>query len=215
MNIRRPAMTPWTPFHYRGEYAFDVPRTKKHWPQLHAGDLEPLPKDDKVLTAWALFHGGEFQKAAELGLQSGPQGATVANKATCIYASYLEPKEKNRQSLFQQVAERAAAQAAAEPVNANAHCAYALGRHSQGISAKALARLGGKVKSALEKAIALQPLHADAHVALGAFHAEVIDKVGALIANMTYGAKKETSLNLLMGAAEFQSPSPLNTPTPW
>jgi hypothetical protein len=31
---------------------------------------------------------------------------------------------------------------------------------------------------------------------LGAFHAEVIDKVGALIANMTYGAKKETSLNL-------------------
>jgi tetratricopeptide (TPR) repeat protein len=48
----------------------------------------------------------------------------------------------------------------------------------------------------LEKTIALQPHHADAHVALGAFHAEVIDKVGALIANMTYGAKKETSLNL-------------------
>jgi tetratricopeptide (TPR) repeat protein len=193
-------MTPWTPFHYRGEYAFDVPRTKKHWPQLHAGDLEPLPQDDKVLTAWALFHGGEFQKAAELGLQSGPQGATVANKATCIYANYLEPKEKNRQSLFQQVAERAAAQAAAEPVNANAFYwqAYALGRYSQGISvAKALAQgLGGKVKSALEKTIALQPKHADAHVALGAFHAEVIDKVGALIANMTYGAKKETSLNL-------------------
>jgi tetratricopeptide (TPR) repeat protein len=63
--------------------------------------------------------------------------------------------------------------------------------------AKALALgVGGKVKTALEKTIALQPHHADAHVALGAFHAEVIDKVGALIANMTYGAKKETSLNL-------------------
>jgi len=56
--------------------------------------------------------------------------------------------------------------------------------------------VGGKVKSALESAIRLQPGHADAHVALGAFHAEVIDKVGTLIGNMTYGAKKETSLNL-------------------
>lgn len=193
-------MTPWAPFHYRGEYAFDARRTKKQWTQLHTGDLEPLPQDDKVLMAWALFHGGEFQKAAELGLQSGSLGTTVANKATCIYANYLEPKEKYRQLLFLQVADRAAAQMAAEPNNANAFYwqAYALGRYSQGISvAKALAQgVGGKVKSALEKAIALQPLHADAHVALGAFHAEVIDKVGALIANMTYGAKKETSLNL-------------------
>lgn len=193
-------MTPWTPFHYKDEYAFDTRRLKKYWVQLHAGDLEPLPEDDKVLSAWALFHGGEFQKAAEVGLQAGPQGTTVANKATCIYANYLEPKEKNRQQLFMQVADRAAAQAAAEPGNANAFYwqAYALGRYSQGISvAKALAQgLGGRVKSALEKTIALQPQHADAHIALGAFHAEVIDKVGALIANMTYGAKKETSLNL-------------------
>jgi len=193
-------MTPWTPFHYKGEYAFDTQRVKKYWAQLHAGDLEPLPEDDTVLNAWALFHGGEFQKAAEVGLQAGQQGTTVANKATCIYANYLEPKEKSRQQLFIQVAERATAQATAEPGNANAFYwqAYALGRYSQGISvAKALAQgLGGRVKSALEKTIALQPQHADAHVALGAFHAEVIDKVGALIANMTYGAKKETSLNL-------------------
>lgn len=193
-------MTPWTPFHYQGEYPFDAATVRRHWRQLHAGDLEPLPHDEQVLAAWALFHGGEFQKAAELGLKAGPPGTTVANKATCIYANYLEPKEKSRQSLFQQVAERASAQAAAEPGNANAHYwqAYALGRYSQGISvAKALAQgLGGRVKSALEKTIALQPDHADAHITLGAFHAEVIDKVGALIANMTYGAKKETCLNL-------------------
>ena len=57
--------------------------------------------------------------------------------------------------------------------------------------------IGGRIKTALEAAIRLQPLHADAHIALGAFHAEVIDKVGALIGNMTYGAKKDTSLKLL------------------
>nr|WP_315488444.1 hypothetical protein [uncultured Rhodoferax sp.] len=197
-------MAPWTAFSHIGEYPFDAARVKKQWRQLHAGDLEPLPKDNAVLHAWTLFHQGDFEGAAEAGLQAGPAGTNVANKATSIYAHYLEPREKNRQRLFLQVAERAAALAAAEPDNANAYYwqAYALGRYSQGISvAKALAQgVGGKIKSALESAIRLQPSHADAHVALAAFHAEVIDKVGPLIANMTYGAKKETSLNLFAQA---------------
>ena len=51
--------------------------------------------------------------------------------------------------------------------------------------------------------IKLQPRHADAHIALGAFHAEVIDKVGALIGNMTYGAKKDTGLQLLQEALKL------------
>ena len=197
-------MAPWTAFSHIGEYPFDAARVKKQWRQLHAGDLEPLPKDNAVLHAWTLFHQGDFEGAAEAGLQAGPAGTNVANKATSVYAHYLEPREKNRQRLFLQVAERAAALAAAEPDNANAYYwqAYALGRYSQGISvAKALAQgVGGKIKSALESAIRLQPSHADAHVALAAFHAEVIDKVGPLIANMTYGAKKETSLNLFAQA---------------
>jgi len=106
-----------------------------------------------------------------------------------------------------QVAERAEAQAAAEPDNANAWYwhAYALGRYSQGISvAKALAQgLGGKVKESLEKAIALSPKHADARIALGAFHAEVIDKVGSLIGGMTYGAKKDTGIKLFQEALKL------------
>jgi tetratricopeptide (TPR) repeat protein len=61
--------------------------------------------------------------------------------------------------------------------------------------AKALAQgLGGKFRNALEKAMTLSPQHADAHIAMGTFHAEVIDKVGALIGAMTYGAKKEQGL---------------------
>lgn len=200
-------MATWTAFCCSDEYPFDTHSVKKYWHQLHAGDQEPLPKDDRVLEAWALFHRGEFQQAADLGMLTGRVGSTVANKATCVYANYLEPKEKSRLRLFQDVAERAAALISAEPDNANAFFwqAYALGRYSQGISvAKALAQgLGGRVKSALEKTIELQPLHADAHVALGAFHAEVIDKVGALIGNMTYGAKKETCLHLFARALDL------------
>jgi hypothetical protein len=98
----------------------------------------------------------------------------------------------------------------AEPLpNAYYWQAYALGRYSQGISvAKALAQgLGEKVKDALEKTIELQPKHADAHIALGTFHAEVIDKVGSLIGSMTYGAKKDASFNFFAEALKINANS--------
>ena len=198
-------MAKWTAFPYdAADYTYDAATLKKKWARLHAGDAEPLPKDDKVLAAWALFHAGEFHKATEAGLKAGGAGITVANKAQTIYANYLEKSEKTKFALFLEVASRAEAQAAEDPKNANAHyqIAYALGRYSQGISvAKALAQgLGSTVKSTLEVAIRLQPNHADAHIALGAFHAEVIDKVGALIGNMTYGVKKDASLGLFQRA---------------
>ena len=200
-------MAKWTIFPYTGDYEFDVVSLKKNWARLHTGDCEPLPKDAAVLQAWALFHNGEFQQAAEVGIKAGGDGITVANKATSIYANYLEKKEKTKLELFMEVAGRAEAQQAADPKNPNAWYwqAYALGRYSQGISvAKALAQgLGGKVKQSLEQTIKLCPKHADAHIALAAFHAEVIDKVGSLIGGMTYGAKKDTGLALFREALKL------------
>lgn len=200
-------MAKWTAFPYdNGAYTYDAAALKKQWARLHAGDAEPLPKDDKVLAAWALFHAGEFQKAYDAGIKAGGAGITVANKAQAIYANYLEKSEKTKLAMFQEVAERAEAQAAEDPKNANAHywMAYALGRYSQGISvAKALAQgLGGKVKTALETTIKLAPKHADAHIALGAFHAEVIDKVGKLLGK-TQGADTSTGLKMYQQALKL------------
>jgi hypothetical protein len=208
-------MTLWTPFPHIGDYKYDVARVKQNWARLHAGDAEPLPTHAQLLEAWALFHSGEFQKSAELGLALGSMGMTVANKATCIYANYLEAKESTKLALFMEVALRAEKQAKDAAIsteslpNAYYWQAYALGRYSQGISvAKALAQgLGGKVKEALEKTIRLQPKHADAHVALGTFHAEVIDKVGSLIASMTYGAKKDASFTFFQEALRLNTNS--------
>lgn len=200
-------MAKWTAFpHDAAPYTFNAAALKKNWARLHAGDAEPLPKDEKVLDAWGLFHAGEFQKATEAGLKLGDAGITVANKAQCIYANYLEANEKTKLALFLEVSQRAEALAAAEPKNANAHyfMAYALGRYSQGISiTKALAQgLGGKVKGALETTIKLQPKHADAHIALGAFHAEVIDKVGKLLGR-TQGADAATGLRMFQQALQL------------
>ena len=197
----------WTPFPYTNDHSFDAAKLRREWAHLHAGDCEPLPDSTEVLGAWLLFHRGDFHRAVEAGLAAGPAGITVANKAACVHANYLEPREKLRLERFMEAAERAQAQAAAEPDNPNAWYlqAYALGRYSQGISvAKALAQgIGTRVKSALERSIALQPSHADAHIALASFHAEVIDKVGSLIGGMTYGASKERGLALYRKALEL------------
>ncbi len=199
-------MADWTPFPYPDAYAFDATSTAKSWGRLHRGDSEPLPTDTALLQAWALFHNGDFQQAVDAGLVLGDAGLTVANKATSIYATYLEPHEETRLALFQTVAARAERQIQANPCNANAWYwhAYALGRYSQCISvAKALAQgLGSKVKDSLEHVIQLQPQHVAAHITLGAFHAEVIDKVGALIGNMTYGVRKDVGLTLLQDAVQ-------------
>jgi hypothetical protein len=194
-----------------GEFAFDGASVKKNWARLHQGDCEPLPEEAEVLQAWVLFHNGEFQAAAQAGMKAGDQGITVANKATSIYANYLEARESKRLALFMEVASRAEAQQEVDPHNANAWYwqAYALGRYSQSISvSQALAQgVACKAKLALKQAIKLSPRHADAHIALATFHAEVIDKVGALIAGMTYGAKKDTSLSLYQAGLELHPDS--------
>ncbi len=193
-------MASWTPFPYDNEpFRYTAASLKRKWPRLHAGDAEPWPPDAAVVQAWRLFHAGEFQAAFEAGLAAGPAGVCVANKSQALYANYLEPREKAKLEMFLDVAQRAESQQAATPTNPNAFYwqAYALGRYGQGISiAKALAQgLGSKVKTALEATIALAPRHADAHIALGAFHSEVIAKVGKLLGR-TQGADCATGLQM-------------------
>jgi tetratricopeptide (TPR) repeat protein len=194
----KPAVTvpKWTAFpHASKEFAYAGDALKKNWDKLHQGDQEPFPKDAGAQEAWRLFHQGRFAEAVAQGLEAGGAGITAANKAQAIYANGVEAKDAAKVALFEEVMQRAEAQAKAEPKNANAHYlyAYAAGRYSQRISvAKALAQgYGGKIRNALEAALKLSPKHAEAHIAMGAYHAEIIDKVGALVGGLTYGAKKE------------------------
>lgn len=193
-------MARWTAFpHPDKAYVRDDAALKKHWARLHRGDAEPQPKDKAVLEAWRAYHAGDFGKAVETGLAAGLAGYNAANKAACIYANYLEKSDKRKLEIYQEVAARCEELQAAEPKNANAFYlhAYALGRYGQGISVtKALAQgLGGKVRDSLETTLKLQARHADAHIALGAFHAEVIDKVGKLLGR-TQGADAATGLKM-------------------
>lgn len=197
-------MDTWTPFPWTVTPRFDSALLQHQWGRLHTGDAEPWPERADVLEAWIQFHNGEFQRAAHSGMTLGDAGLNVANKATCIYANYLEPREHARQQLLQEAAARAEAFQKRDPENAGAWYwqAYALARYSQCISvAKALTQgLGWKIRHALETTIVLAPRHADAHLALAGYHAEVIDKVGALVGGMTHGASKDAGLALYQKA---------------
>lgn len=202
----------WAKFPHADKKFHYTPATlKKAWDRLHRGDAEPFPKSDDLIAAWIAFHAGDFQSAAELGSKAGAEGVNVANKSQAIYANYLETSEKRKLELFEEVAARSERLQKEQPKNANAYYwqAYSLGRYAQGISiAKALAQgIGGKVKAALETTIKLSPKHADAHTALGAYHAEVIDKVGAMIGGLTYGAKKDAALKNFQTALKLNPDS--------
>jgi hypothetical protein len=127
----------WTPFPYPDPaYRYTPESLKAAWPALHSGDLEPFPGNPALLQAWIAFHAGEFERAARLGLDVGVNGYSVAHKAICIYAQYLEPNEKKRIATFECVAERCERQQREQPDNPAGYYwhAYALGYYALGIS---------------------------------------------------------------------------------
>ncbi|GHE34359.1 hypothetical protein ACFOED_02800 [Vulcaniibacterium thermophilum] len=232
------AKTAWAPFPHDAA-AFDYPgeALRKAWPKLHAGDAEPFPDARRAAAllkqagkaapkgadadtvaqslqdAWRAFHRGDFRTAFELGEKLGPLGASVAVKALGIHATHLVEDEAERLKRFQRAAGLAEAAIEVLPEEANSHYryAFALGRYSQGLSiVKALKDgIAGKVRKALDAALELAPKHAEAHLAMAVYHAEVIDKVGAMIGGLTYGAKAAEAEKHVATALKLTPDSPI------
>lgn len=168
---------------------------EQHWHRLHAGNLEPFPADPAVQQSWRAYHEGRFEEAVQLGEAHGGLALVPAAFAATIYAQYLEADEELKVAIFEramQIAERATE---ACPDNANAFYMHAVaqGRYSQFISmVEALARgFAPKIRAAAERCLELQPDHAEGHVTLAGWHAEIVDKVGGMLAGLSFGAKKD------------------------
>lgn len=231
------ATSAWAAFpHDAKGYAYAGDALKKAWPKLHAGDCEPFPDakraaallkaagkaapklDAEALAealqeAWRAFHRGDFKAAHDAGVALGPIGASVAVKAMGIHATYLVDDEGERLKRYEQAATLAEAAVKALPDEANSHYrhAFALGRYSQGLSiAKALKMgIAGKVRAALEATLELAPKHAEAHTALALYHAEIINKIGAMIGGLTYGAKAAEAEKHIREAVKLTPASPI------
>ncbi|MBW8807622.1 hypothetical protein IEQ11_10110 [Lysobacter capsici] len=232
------AKTAWAAFpHDAKGYAYAGDALKKAWPKLHAGDAEPYPDAKRAAAlikaagkaapkgldadalatalqdAWRAFHRGDFKAAFDAGQALGPAGASVAVKALGIHATYLVDDEAEQLKRYEQAAKLAEAAVAALPDEANSHYrhAFALGRYSQGISiAKALkAGIAGKVRSALDTTLELEPKHAEAHTAMALYHAEIINKIGGMIGGLTYGAKAAEAEKHIKNAVKLTPDSPI------
>lgn len=231
------AKASWAAFPYASKaYDYAGDKLEKNWSKLHAGDHEPFPSEARVVNliksnprlakgatagrvaatlqdAWRAFHRGDFEEADALGSGLGVLGANVANKAMGIHAAHLVESEKERLSRFDTVAERAEKASAAFPSEPNAHYlrAFAYGRYSQLLSiAKALAQgLAGKVKESLDATLKLAPSHAEAHLAMALYHAEIVGKVGGMLARLTYGASAATAEEHLKTALKLTPDAPI------
>lgn len=225
----------WAAFpHADKAYDYAGDKLAKSWKVLHAGDQEPFP-DEKHLArllkanpklgkdaaataaalqdAWRAFHKGDFEAAFEQGKSLKALGASVAIKAGGIHATYLVEAEKDKLARYEALAGLAEEAIAALPDEANSHYrrAFAIGRYSQCISiTKALAQgLAGKVKESLDRTLELAPKHAEAQTALGLYHAEIVGKVGGMLAKLTYGASAATAEKHLKEAAKLTADSPI------
>jgi tetratricopeptide (TPR) repeat protein len=179
-------------------YSYDGAELKKAWERLHRGDCEPYPEAEALQQAWRAFHRGDFSQAIAQGIKQDSLGSIVASKAAAVAATYLEDDDRRALRLLEDAAKRAEAATRTLPGHANAWymLAFVIGRYAQQVSiVKALAQgIGSKVRNALDRTLELEPEHADAHIALGLYHAEIIDKVGALAGRLTYGADATKSV---------------------
>ncbi|HHL31901.1 MAG TPA: hypothetical protein ENJ41_04885 [Oceanospirillales bacterium] len=203
-------------------FDYDQDGLAEVWEQLHAGDQYAYPLslddyDEDILNAqaqaWLHYHNGDYQAAATIGLELHEHGAVVLAKSVAAYCDYLCEDEDEVLNILAATIEITEQAAENLPECANAHFVNALlmGRYSQRISiTKALSQgLGGKIKSYLETALELQPKHAEAHTAMGLYHAEIIDKIGSMIGGLTYGAKKPIAMQHFKKSLELTPDAPI------
>lgn len=148
--------------------------------------------------AWRAFHRGDFLAAIRAGGALGAPGVMVANKAAATHTLYVEKDTHKRLAMLRAAMERGDTAVRQLPDHANAHYALALvmGRYSQRISIlEALAAgYGAKIRKHLERTLEIEPKHAEAHIALGLYHAELVKTLGSLAARLTYGASGQEAI---------------------
>lgn len=225
----------WAAFpHPDKAYDYAGDKLAKAWSKLHAGDQEPFPDEKRVAAllkanpklgkdaaalaaqlqdAWRAFHRGDFQQAHEQGVALKALGASVAVKAGGIHAAYLLDDDKARLARYEDLVRLAEEAVVALPGEANSHYrrAFAIGRLSQALSiTKALAQgLAGKVRESLDRTLELAPGHAEAQTALGLYHAEIVGKVGGMLAKLTYGANAGDAEKHLKQALKLTPEAPI------
>lgn len=227
-SVRLPAPAAARAFDFGGRALYAA------WKQLHIGDLEPWPDAqraaallalpaqphadashlaDALQNAWRAYHAGEFEAAHAQGTALGVAGASVAIKAGCAHARHMLREAAARRLYVGKLIPLAEALRAALPGEANSHyrLAGAMLLHLQNMAPNA--RLDNAqlqmLHTALQGALQLAPRHAEAQLALGAFHATLVGRLGAIAAKMSCGANATAAEHHLETARRLMPANPL------
>jgi hypothetical protein len=148
--------------------------------------------------AEAAFHDGRFLEAADLGEAIGTSDALAMAAAALAIHGYYLADDGDKQPLFKRGMALAEKAVALDGGNAWAHfqTSHTMGRYAQTLGVlEALSEgYAGRIRAALDAALALDPDMMQAHLSLGAWHAEIVASAGFIMAAILYGASEEDAL---------------------
>ena len=94
-----------------------------------------------------------------------------------------------------------------DPDNPESHfqSAHAIGREAQTVGVMEALNRGyaRRTREAAEEALRLDPEMAEAHLTLASWHAEIVNKMGGLVARVTYRATRRNALDYYEKALEL------------
>ena len=160
-----------------------------------------------IEAARAAYAEGRFVEAAELGEAQGTsEGYALAAESLAIHGYYIAP-DNEQPELFARAIRAADEAIRLDPDNPEAHfqSAHAIGREAQTVSVMEALNRGyaRRTREAAEEALRLDPEMAEAHLTLASWHAEIVNKVGGLIARVTYRATRRNALDYYEKALEL------------
>ena len=163
-------------------------------------------KAQSLEEARAAYADGRFLEAAELAESLGTSnGHALAAESLAIHGYYIAADE-DRAALFERAMRSAEEAVRLDAANPEAHfqSAHAMGRDAQIVSVMEALNNGyaRKVRAAIEEALRLKPQMAGAHLSLATWNAEVVSKMGRVVANLTFRASRRAALEHYQRALE-------------
>ena len=151
-----------------------------------------------IEAARAAYADGRFVEAAELGEALGTsEGYALAAESLAIHGYYIAGEDEQPE-LFARAIRAADEAIRLDPDSPEAHfqSAHAIGREAQTVSVmEALnRRYARRIRQAADEALRLDPEMVEAHLTLASWHAEIVNKMGRLVAGMTYRATGRDAL---------------------
>lgn len=189
----------------------------EQWDRLHLRDSLPKPDSayvtlmaggpvedaeavaERLQEGWRHFHAGNFQQAYEIGMELGDPGYFLAGRAWMTYAVHMVEDKQQRLAMLEEGVKRmnAAIFADGRPVQywERAGMAMLYGQYSKEISTTRAAseRVPVRVRELLDEALKESDEQPAALGVYGGYHTEVVDRIGGMLARVTYGARADSA----------------------